>query len=200
MKGSLRDLMVALTLDPSLRDRLRADPDAVFADYELTAHQREVLLRGDEEILGLMAEAVGARVEPPPRPAPPPPEAPPTVLPEGRLRVTLQPQSVGDQWVWAASIAPYLEAEPVPEGAFSFLLRFVPSPVQRPDGTEAVRCTASVTPLGLPPEPVELGSPWGHRTDTPEVRDAAEAVRAAPADQRYERILDLVAAVTKEMR
>lgn len=194
---ALRRFLVRLVMDDGLRQTLRDDPEAAFDGSGLTAEQREVLVARDERMLALIAGTFDA-----PREAPPPAPDPVQVEPS-YLMIRLVPQAWQDeagqlQLAYQASVHPW--PSETPPGAVSFLMRVAPRAVHAGGGQVRLTYSASIQPAprgeAPPAAPPSEDSPWGHRVDDAAARAAAEAVKAAPPEERYDRLLDLISAIT----
>jgi len=60
VKPDIRQLLIETALDPALRQRLVDSPDEVFANFDLTAEQMEILRKRDDRLLALLGAAVKA--------------------------------------------------------------------------------------------------------------------------------------------
>lgn len=228
MADDLRAFLVRTVLDDAFRELARTDPDAAFEAYDLSPADREVIRERGPAMLRLLGEALEAGDDAvPARPTPraPPAEAAPVQspkgdprgtpvglddeveplpeLPDAELLLRLRPQThVDDQGdrkiLHAASLHPWPPTDGDP-GAVAFHLRFTPTVGRGRDGRVQVAYAGSLQSVspGAEPPPAE---PWGHRTDTEAVREATRGVRDADPDDRYQRLLELAAAITEERR
>ena len=62
-KPDITRLLIDSALHPELRARLRETPEEVFAEYDLTAEEREILRCPDHRLLPLLGAALGRREE-----------------------------------------------------------------------------------------------------------------------------------------
>ncbi len=213
-------------LDREFRALAKADPDASFEGYALSGTEKEILRRGDQEMLRLLADAVRDAVdteetrtgERPVAEAPPPVTThvlPPVDL---LLQLVAVPSRDGAGTLRLTHVAS-LHAAPAPgtslppppaeapEGATApvhFRIRIAPHAASLPDGRMAVTYAPSIVAEGAE----ETGSggatgtatatPWGHRVESEAARSAADAVKKAAPAERYERLLDLIAALKGE--
>lgn len=109
----LDQLLIRTALDFDLRLRLAEDPDSVFAEFELTAEERELLRHPDHRLLPLFGRLLAGQKQPdlPQTPAGPTQTAVegPRTLPDVSLALTVVPCRVGDSYsyaVWVNSQAP----------------------------------------------------------------------------------------------
>jgi hypothetical protein len=200
-RAELRRFLTDVALDPALRRLAETEPDAAFAGYALDEADRAVLGRRDGEVMSLLAKALAPESDVPgdpgraadatPRtgePAPGPdaaaaPPAPPAViaLPDAAFAVRVRPQLIpGPGGAWQVTCAVSVEPVAGESGAGG-----------APPASAAV--TAASPKSAAPPS--SPSSPWGHRVDSPEARDAARAVLAASPAERRARLVDLVAAL-----
>ena len=158
-------LMCDLALDPSLRERLRENPDEVMSGYTLTAAERSALADGSgDAMLALLGHAIGGSAEGM--------QAISSPRPVARERASLRPEVTRGQPV-------------------DLLVRMTPVTFTTPGQEPVQRWEASLHPLPaglieLPePEPVALGDGWGFRPDITQVEALAERAKAATgADRR----------------
>jgi hypothetical protein len=206
-------------LDHEFRAMARTDPDASFQGFALSDAEKRILRRQDQEMMGLLARALGGgeRAEglttrELPGAENPSSQAlqalPPVDLLLQILAVPSGDDSAGLQLGHAASLHPApAPGEPLPQppagapaGAAApvyFRIRLTPLAARRPDGQTAVTYGAAIE--GHVPGETESApatppaSAWGRLVDSDSARRAAEAVKASPPEERYERILELVA-------
>ena len=109
----LDQLLIRTALDFDLRRRLSEDPDGVFAEFDLTAEERDLLRNPDHRLLPLFGRLLAGqnKPDPPQAPAAPPQPVPggPRTLPDISLALTVVPCRVADSYsyaVWVNTDAP----------------------------------------------------------------------------------------------
>lgn len=230
-KPGIDDLLVASALDPGLRARLLESPDAVFENFELTDEEKDVLRRPDHRLLGLLGLALTrqsqAQLQAATEPAPAIP-AQIFSLPDIDLVLTVAPFAQYENarfkgvnyTAWVTPLPPGGDPAGLPAPPGAAVLPGLPLPplraviqvhaVQMPDaaGNPVVALSASLrqsSNVAAPAPPQMAGDPqeppFGSDLRSEELRAAAAAVRRAPKDERYGRILDLLRALrTGEVR
>lgn len=210
-------------LDRDFRALAKADPDASFEGYALSDDEKEILRRRDREMLRLLADAVREAEEPEDAPAGERPRVDPPLPVTGQLlpavdlllQLTAVP-SRDDAGALRLTHVASLHAAPAPgaplppppaeapEGApapVHFRIRIAPHAAALPGGQVAVTYAPSIVAQGAEETAstataeTATGSPWGHRVNSEAARRAAEAIKAAAPAERYERLLDLIAAL-----
>ncbi len=220
-KPDITRLLIDSALQPELCRRLAEAPDGVFGEYELTAEERELLRRPDYRLLPLLGAALGtaqAQREPTESPAAPEIHTPneSRVIPDTQMALTVVPCLVAGQIAFAAWIAPMHEGAdpsriPAPAGAvlpgqpltpLHAVIQLSSAASEDAAGTLQVSMWASFlksTNAASPAPPEAAGNPasppFGSPLDSPEVRDAAEAVHTAAPAERYEKLVTLTRAL-----
>jgi hypothetical protein len=186
----LRAFLVRTALDDAFRDLVERDPDAAFEGYDLADADKALLRKPGEgwmRLLGVLVRETAPEVHAPAAPAP---EA--SALPEVRLLLALRPHQLDEERLgWAASLSAWpSEVEP---DAVRFLVRVMPKAKPIEGGFELSYAASIQAPPAHGAEEPEMPTPI-----VPVERDLtahADAVRAAPPGERYDRIRDLLAAL-----
>ena len=92
-KPGIDQLLIRSALDPDLLRRLKETPHEVFAEYDLTGEQQDLLLHPDHRLLPLLGAAL-ARPQETPAPRAPQsirPRPPPAPCPTSRSRSPWSP-------------------------------------------------------------------------------------------------------------
>jgi hypothetical protein len=230
-KPKIDELLVASALDPSLCRRLVESPDDVFADYDLTEYEMDILRRPDHRLLPLLGEAL-ARQSNRCRAGDGPGEvshavsdasSPPTAiegrtLPDTLMALTVVPCAVHEDGkfrgisyaVWVSPLPEGTDPASMPPPAQQALpgqpltaLHAVVqiSAVQSQDAAgnlqmglwTALRQSTNVQ-ARVPPESAgdPQASPFGSALESAPVLAAVAAVRSAPREERYDRLVDLL--------
>ena len=208
-------LLVQILLDEELRGRWEADPEAVLAAWDLTDEERDVLRTGDARMMRLLGRALldemgGAdearRTMTTPAPLAPAEGARPALdVPPARVYLRLMPHVTTDEGEERVRWLTTLSAEPPPHDAPRPSVPGLP-PTSRELPEMAFEVTVFVTPIGdgetrfvwqpsitaTRPVEADVVDAFGHDTTSAGVLAAAEAVRAAPAEQRLDALLELV--------
>ncbi len=116
-------MLIESALQPDLARRLRESPDAVFADYDLTTEEQEILRRPDHRLLGLLGAALKRQMESA-TPAEESPTAAPApaariearTLPDSCMALTVVPCVISENGQFKG-ISYVVWASPLPEGA-----------------------------------------------------------------------------------
>jgi hypothetical protein len=226
-KSGIDRLLIESALHPDLRRRLLESPDEVFADFELSEYEKDILRRPDHRLLDLLGAALARQTEPArcreagesavaePVPASP---AETRTLPGPLLALTIVPCALQNNGqfagiTYAVWVSPMAEGAdpaslPPPAGAVLPGQPFAPlyavielSAIQSQDaaGNLQVGLWGSfrqATNVAPPPPPETAGnpgaSPFGSRLDSEPVQAAAAAVRQAPGEERYGKLVDLM--------
>ena len=112
-------------------------------------------------------------------------------LPEIEVWLRIEPVATPEGLQHAVSLH---GEEPEADGTMRYRVRVSPSLVNLPEG-QALTYGADISPVGV----ATTGAPdaFRHaRRDSPAARAAAERARAAPADERYDRLLELIGALS----
>ena len=227
MKPGIDQLLIESALQPDLARRLRESPDEVFADFDLTDEEKEILRRPDHRLLALLGAALKRQMEPA-TPAEESPTGMPAAarieartLPDTCMALTVVPCALSENGQFKG-ITYVVWASPLPEGGDPAALPapagmvlpgqpltplyavFQLSAVQTQDAAGnlqvglwgSLRRSSNVTP---PPPPETAGEPgappFGSRVDSGPVQAAVAAVREAPSEERYGRLVDLMRAL-----
>ena len=207
-KPDITRLLIDSALQPELRRRLAEAPDAVFEEYDLTAEERELLRHPDQRLLPVLGAALQREGQ-----SQPPSSNPIAVtinsrmLPDTQMALTVVPCLIGERISFATWISPLPEngdpsRMPPPAGAtlpgtplapLYAVINLSAAQAKDANGDLRVNMWASfrqssnaVTP------PRELPA-----YDSHEVKTAAEAVRAAESEERYEKLAALVRALRR---
>ena len=221
-RESATDFLIRTVLDEQFRELAVADPHRAFEGYDLSDRQREILLARDGRLLGLLGEAMEqdeASVQPPHGDVGAATSASPSPgLPEVKLLLRLTPfVAQGPQSGSIVSYEASLHSWPDDRGQknepdgdgppteMRWMVRVVPTTVGSQKNGLVVSYSASIHPVaadadGVPPSAEAPAStpaspPWNHHVESSAARAAARAVRACDADQRYERLLELIHAL-----
>ena len=122
-KREICDLLIESALQPDLCRRLRESPDEVFATYELTVEQRELLRQPDHRLLPLLGAALARQMkssepveEPASLEATPSSLAPAPALPDTLMALTVVPCALRENGL-LIGISYVVWVNPLPEGA-----------------------------------------------------------------------------------
>ena len=216
-KPDITRLLIDSALEPELRRRLEDSPDAVFEDYDLTGEQRELLRHPDRRLLPVLGAALeqGAageqRAAIERRVSPLQPEIQPIqiavdsrMLPDTQMALTVVPCVIGERISFAAWISPLPEGGdpsrlPLPVGSalpgtplapLYAVIHLSAALSNDEDGAARVNMWAS---FGQNSNAVTAPQPAAPQSEA--VRTAAEAVRAAAPEDRYEKLAALVRAI-----
>ncbi len=213
---SVADFLVRTALDDAFCELALTDPERAFEGYDLSEQERDILIRRDERLLGLLGGAVGhghaAAEDSPQRESQEADAAPSPELPEVKLLLRLAPQvaqtpGAGANVAYAASLHTWpadrdARADQPSSGAppeIEWLVRFTPTVVASGEEGLTVAYSAAIEPLDAvsdkPKPPAAANPPWNHHVDSAAAKAAARAVRASDAGGRYEKLLGLIHAL-----
>ncbi len=213
-------MLIRSALDPDLQRRLRESPDEVFADFNLSAEEQDILRHPDHRLMPLLGAALARQT--PESTAAPAPQAQVAVTAKALADVTLaltivpcrrEVNGVLQGFAYAAWVSPLAPGAdpsmlPPPAGA---ALPGPPCPplhatlsvsaVQVPgaDGNPQaamwawLRQSSNVTaPPAVEAAANPAASPFGSDMESAAVREAVARVRAAAASDRYAALLSLL--------
>lgn len=203
-KADIARLLIDSALEPALRRQLAEAPDEVFARYELTLEERELLRNPDQRLLPMLGAALARReeAEQPVAEAPAMAGASDAVLlPDSLLALTVVPCAVEDRIAFAVWVSPIAEGVdpatlPVPAGA---TLPGTPlTPLHAVIQLSAARSKDDVSMWASFRQATNVFAPAPQQDapiDSPEVQTAAAEASAAAAGERYEKLVALMHAL-----
>lgn len=202
--AAVQTLLSRIANDADFRDWLAASPDEALAGHDLTDDEARLFRDGGAAAAALLSyEARGAA-----RPAPTPvaeavPATAGTPLEAVSFLLQVLPTPQDGAIAHLAGLHPPGTDPAALQGAV-FALRLAPLALPQPDGSLQVRYTATVDPVeaaaaaaGGEADTAVPTNPWGHDTTSPTVRQAADAVHAAPPGAQRAAIEALIRAMTE---
>ena len=203
-KPDLARLLIDSALEPDLRRKFAEAPEEVFARYELTEEERELLRNPDHRLLPMLGAALARRETPgaqiPTAPVlEPAPDA--VLLPDSLLALTVIPCEVENRIAYAVWVSPIAEGAdpaslPQPSGAALPGRPMTPlhaviqlSASQSKDGVGMWASFRQATNV-FAPVPMQ-----DEVNDSPEVQAAAAEALAAEPGERYEKLATLARAL-----
>lgn len=218
-RGSAADFLIRTVLDEAFRELAMADPQRAFEGYDLSDEEREILSSRDDRLLGLLGRAVAQGQESvehleTPRSSEAAAQSLPN-LPEVKLVLRLaphtpQPSEPASRAAYEASLHPWLDEYADEESndtppRLAWIVRITPTVVDSRETGLTVAYSASIHPFVVrtghrdssAQEPTQAlaSPPWNHHIESSAAKDAARAVRASDASERYEKLLDLIHAL-----
>ncbi len=204
--SDVSDILVRYLVDEGFRAEFDGDLDGVLARFELDDETRDALRARDERVLGLIGRAVGPEDTSIPTEAPPTPPAsrPTPKLPGIELWLQVVPIATGEgedaRIQWHVSLLPSRDQPPaVPSGAAGaailYRIALEPHTTATDEGLHVTFGSTFTLDGETSETTAPAPTPWGHDPTSAETKRAADAVREASPEDRYEAILRLIDAI-----